>query len=718
MDEQKQIEGYFSQLDKNKDGTLSPEEIKGVFGKMGGLADDELADLMRQVDTNEDGRIDIKEFSDWVFGSEETRRFVDKVLEQARQARSCTRAQLKKKDELFGPFAPFTLDGIPSPGELRSEIRRVTGETKVDVKLFTQFLHWLQMQVVGRMVVPGKGTDMLTELEANSAMFNPSGAPILRQDHAFELVGAVVDVLVPGLAPDIFKFIDHNSDGELQDAEWDALVRLITNPSPDTMNSLLFTVMDKNNSQTIEMNEAVAFCHKVIGLAVSVVSAVINVTAEAATMAWSHTTMHRAFAELDGDMDGKLTIEECTMNFHPMLLQSVMALSEAFAGMSSTMAADDTMSMKASKACFWFVQELGGFAGDVKDSFFELMKKIVLEQASMWLENGQLEVAKYASEASSGSVVKSCMESAESVVAALKDGKCDAKLRGFSDALFVLLDTDCDGKVSQTDVKLWTQFVAESCSSEDDAKARLQSLFNALDCKKAGLLEKDDLLAFLGKLGIVAKNLILLAVDLIGDFVAKISEVVLKTAAEFYLSPGVREKYAGAQSSFKSFDRDEMNRFLRSAPAWGRALVEKQLFGLESLGSDRVQDFAETNKDDLESFYSAYEDWNTQKKTCEAMQKKLNFDDFTNEPPETKTELEGDMQAADQSRANSEEVMNKKAEPILKALEELFLDEASPLTKIEAIRFTEEFGEKAAMMSILNKNVQLMKKLSEAFSSS
>eukprot|EP00930_Biecheleria_cincta_P010981 TRINITY_DN113431_c0_g1_i1.p2 TRINITY_DN113431_c0_g1~~TRINITY_DN113431_c0_g1_i1.p2 ORF type:complete len:136 (+),score=39.63 TRINITY_DN113431_c0_g1_i1:147-554(+) len=135
------------------------------------------------------------------------------------------------------------------------------------------------------------------------------------------------------------------------------------------------------------------------------------------------------------------------------------------------------------------------------------------------------------------------------------------------------------------------------------------------------------------------------------------------------------------------------------------------------MAADRVQDFAESNKDDLESFFSAYEDWNKRKKHCEDLQKRLNFDDFSKEPPETKSALEKEMQAEDQERANLEAVMDKKAEPVSKALEKLVLDEAAPLTKDEATKFTEVFGEKAGMMSILTKNIQLMKKLSEAVSS-
>ena len=62
--QKEKLKGAFSMLDKNNDGKISKEEIKGILRLES--KDQIITDLMAKVDTNKDGEIDYKDFLDFM----------------------------------------------------------------------------------------------------------------------------------------------------------------------------------------------------------------------------------------------------------------------------------------------------------------------------------------------------------------------------------------------------------------------------------------------------------------------------------------------------------------------------------------------------------------------------------------------------------------------------------------------------------------------------
>merc|ERR1712018_1132076 len=68
MTEEEQIRQLFLAAYKNKDGVLSPEELKKLWNLAPSdettkkLTDNEMDDMIRSIDTNEDGKIEYEEF--------------------------------------------------------------------------------------------------------------------------------------------------------------------------------------------------------------------------------------------------------------------------------------------------------------------------------------------------------------------------------------------------------------------------------------------------------------------------------------------------------------------------------------------------------------------------------------------------------------------------------------------------------------------------------
>ena len=62
-DQRKELQDIFDQFDKDKDGKISDKELKNAMVSMGqSPTDDEISEMMREVDLNQDGKIDFGEF--------------------------------------------------------------------------------------------------------------------------------------------------------------------------------------------------------------------------------------------------------------------------------------------------------------------------------------------------------------------------------------------------------------------------------------------------------------------------------------------------------------------------------------------------------------------------------------------------------------------------------------------------------------------------------
>jgi hypothetical protein len=61
-----EILAVFEQSDTNKDGSISADELKGLFKALG-MKEETAAATFANVDKNNDGKLDFEEFLDWVF---------------------------------------------------------------------------------------------------------------------------------------------------------------------------------------------------------------------------------------------------------------------------------------------------------------------------------------------------------------------------------------------------------------------------------------------------------------------------------------------------------------------------------------------------------------------------------------------------------------------------------------------------------------------------
>eukprot|EP01088_Endostelium_zonatum_P020516 TRINITY_DN7608_c0_g1_i1.p1 TRINITY_DN7608_c0_g1~~TRINITY_DN7608_c0_g1_i1.p1 ORF type:complete len:153 (-),score=58.12 TRINITY_DN7608_c0_g1_i1:81-539(-) len=62
-DQEEEMRVVFETFDKDKNGFISAQELKSMMFKLGEkLSDSELADMMREADSNGDGQVDYNEF--------------------------------------------------------------------------------------------------------------------------------------------------------------------------------------------------------------------------------------------------------------------------------------------------------------------------------------------------------------------------------------------------------------------------------------------------------------------------------------------------------------------------------------------------------------------------------------------------------------------------------------------------------------------------------
>ena len=77
----------------------------------------------------------------------------------------------------------------------------------------------------------------------------------------------IIDAIVPDLAPDLFRMVDINDDGTISAEEWKKARSVITNPEPRAVVDLLFKLLDKDCSGTVEIDEVISFEKKLVSLA-------------------------------------------------------------------------------------------------------------------------------------------------------------------------------------------------------------------------------------------------------------------------------------------------------------------------------------------------------------------------------------------------------------------------------------------------------------------
>jgi Ca2+-binding EF-hand superfamily protein len=242
-----------------------------------------------------------------------------------------TKAQKQMEDVLFGPFARMKLAEVPEPAELWDMLSKyvssVGGTGKIGVQVFTQFVHWLSMQLLS------KAAETAGD-QFGSFLIAPNGTPLASPAGCFTFLADTLDIIVPSICPDLFRFLDHNQDGDLSKEEWLKLVSLMQRAGEGDMGpgferevlDFIFTVMDKDNSKTLELSEVTDFMLKIISIAFDVTRAAIKTLAVAAEKAAEQDAVEQAFAILDVDHDGCLVPDEVFAGFPSELLRAVKTI--------------------------------------------------------------------------------------------------------------------------------------------------------------------------------------------------------------------------------------------------------------------------------------------------------------------------------------------------------------------------------------------------------
>jgi len=89
------------------------------------------------------------------------------------------------------------------------------------------------------------------------------------------------------------------------------------------MFDMIFTVLDKDDNKIVEPKEVSDFARKVVHLVAAVVKTVLKSVYTSFGACMRSKLVDDMFQALDQDRDGRLTIEEVTLDFNPMLLKAV-----------------------------------------------------------------------------------------------------------------------------------------------------------------------------------------------------------------------------------------------------------------------------------------------------------------------------------------------------------------------------------------------------------
>jgi len=457
-----------------------------------------------------------------------------------------TKAQKQVEDVLFGPFARMKVAEMPEPDELWEMLHKyvtsVGGTGKIGVQVFTQFVHWLSMQMLSK------------EAEREGASFGEPlttpgfvvSAALTSPEGCFEFCADIIDIVVPSMCPELFRFLDHNEDGDLSKDEWLKLVSLMKEAVDDADDDddgflrgaldFVFMVMDKDNSKTLELDEVTGFMSKMLSIAFRVAHATLATLGRAAEQAAHQDAVEQAFALLDADHDGCLVPEEVFAGFPSELIDAVKQMPSAVEGYAA-------IATSKNSKLGTVVRGLRDFVGLTKhgvtsDFFFSKVKEAIMRglKAEL-LKSPSIEClcSKYSRALTIQSfwqldiaVPTLFVDARAEVEAGVASGKFDEHIRALSDAFFDLIDYDCDGRVSEAEVKVYTDLFLEECRSEEDAKRRLVAIFGAIDHNGNGSLSKNELMSFVGKVGRIATNVALLVLRVGSEIANSLSATALQ----------------------------------------------------------------------------------------------------------------------------------------------------------------------------------------------
>ena len=234
-------------------------------------------------------------------------------------------------NQAFGPFSSMALETMPTPGDMWDIMQKGSKGSKIGSHMFTSFLHWMCVKSVAKTLSEMKPDGLVPGLPGlpedemgNFVSMAPDGTAIkIPKKDIFELFVDMVDSIVVSLAPDLFRCIDTNNDGDMSKEEWEALVEVLKAPQPEKVMDFTFTIMDKDGSKTLEVDEVSAFITKILKIVLEVARSAVHIFGRIVIQSSQQIVSDQLFEQLDRDKDGCVTPDEMFMDFPPQLLEAV-----------------------------------------------------------------------------------------------------------------------------------------------------------------------------------------------------------------------------------------------------------------------------------------------------------------------------------------------------------------------------------------------------------
>jgi len=401
-------------------------------------------------------------------------------------------------------------------------------------------------------------------------------------------------------------------------------------------------MMDKDNSKTLEQAEVCEFTKKLVNIiirniknsvhvsshhpctqlsflacnilcyfdkpshaALPSLSSVQQILVKAVSAVLGSQAADKVFEILDQDRDGKLSPEECTMNFAGPMLMAVQSLAAAAPFLNEVRAKDHEIAFLKAR-----LASLGGDMSDFaplalpeveisQDEYDDLVLicskgirpenfHIITHEKSSGMRAALSKIMQMVSKLLARTFIKltqftmaesydpesffkafkvmftenmmelkgllaplyKVMPRGDRVIAItdkihakIQSGDFDKEIRDYSGSLFKMLDQDDDGKIGPADAAVYTDLIFVPCPDDESAKQKFVAIFNNIDLAKSGTLSQDEISSFVAKLVHLFASTLLLTLSFIDAAICEQADHEIKAIMEAYVKAMKEKKF-------------------------------------------------------------------------------------------------------------------------------------------------------------------------------
>jgi Ca2+-binding EF-hand superfamily protein len=401
---------------------------------------------------------------------------------------------------------------------------------------------------------------------------------------------------------------------------------LIAQPSTPNLIKMLFKMMDKDNSKTLEQAEVCEFTKKLVNIIIRNIKNSVHILVKAVSAVLGSQAADKVFEILDQDRDGKLSPEECTMNFAGPMLMAVQSLAAAAPFLNEVRAKDHEIAFLKAR-----LASLGGDMSDFaplalpeveisQDEYDDLVLicskgirpenfHIITHEKSSGMRAALSKIMQMVSKLLARTFIKltqftmaesydpesffkafkvmftenmmelkgllaplyKVMPRGDRVIAItdkihakIQSGDFDKEIRDYSGSLFKMLDQDDDGKICPADAAIYTDLFFAPCLGDESAKKKFMAIFNNLDLAKTGSLSKDEISAFVTKFVNAYACAILVGLSFIDAAICEQADHEIKAIMEAYVKAMKEKKFR----EVSTFDISEVNALITEYYVW------------------------------------------------------------------------------------------------------------------------------------------------------